>query len=79
VIPLCVGLGLLTNGVFVSKRLIETAKREMQGEESRRRLEGARDTSDDLAPPADWYDSGAAKPSVTEHTTRQLEKSRRSE
>jgi hypothetical protein len=78
-IPLCVGLGLLTNGVFVSKRLIEMAKRELQSADARRRIEGGRDTSDARAVPAEWYDAGAPKASVTEHTTRQLENFRQTE
>lgn len=79
VIPLCVGLGLLINGVFVSKKLIETAKRELQGAEPPQRLEAARSTGDSLASPAGWYDADSSKPSVTEHTTRQLENARQTE
>jgi hypothetical protein len=78
-IPLCVGLGLLTNGVFVSKRLIETAKREMQRADARQQMEAGRNTSDALAAPAEWLDSSAPKASVTEHTTRQLENFRQTE
>ena len=78
-IPFCVGLGLLVNGVFVSKRLIETAKRQMQEADARRRIEAGRTTGDALAPSAEWYESGAPNASVTEHTTRQLENFRQTE
>ncbi|MFL6215463.1 MAG: DUF6249 domain-containing protein [Blastocatellia bacterium] len=77
-IPLCVGLGLLVNGVFVSKRLIEIAKRELQGADARR-IEEGRNTKDALAAPAEWYDASAPNASVTEHTTRQLENFRQTE
>jgi hypothetical protein len=78
-IPFFVGLALLTNGVFVSKKLIELARRELQGTEAAKRLESAEHTPDALAPSADWYETGSPKPSVTEHTTRQLENSRQTE
>jgi hypothetical protein len=60
VLPLFVGLGLLINGVLVSKRLVEISKRELQSKEM---------------PPALWYESDSPKPSVTENTTRQLKDS----
>jgi len=78
-IPFCVGLGLLVNGMFVSKRLIEIAKRELQGADARRRTEAGRNTNDALTPPAEWYEPSAPNASVTEHTTRQLENFRQSE
>ncbi len=78
-IPFCVGLGLLVNGVFVSKRLIEIAKRELQGADARGRIEAGRNTNDGLTPPAEWYEPSAPNASVTEHTTRQLENFRQSE
>jgi len=78
-IPFFVGLGLLVNGVFVSKRLIEIAKRELQEADDRRRVEGGRNTNDALTPPAEWYEPSAPGASVTEHTTRQLENFRQSE
>ena len=75
VIPLFVGAGLLINGVFVSKKLVELRKREVQEKENAKRLASAGDSNDELSPPADWYESGPPKSSVTEHTTRQLENS----
>lgn len=78
-IPFFVGLGLLVNGMFVSKRLIELAKRELQGKDARRQIEAGRNTNDTLTPPAEWYEPSAPNASVTEHTTRQLENFRQSE
>ncbi len=75
VIPLFVGAGLLINGVLVSKKLVELKKREVQEKETAKRLASARDSNDELSPSADWYESDSPKPSVTEHTTRQLENS----
>jgi hypothetical protein len=73
VIPVFVGAGLLINGVFVSRKLIELKKRELQEKEITTRLAPAHDSKDELSPSADWYESDSPKPSVTEHTTRQLE------
>ena len=75
VIPLFVGAGLLINGAFVGKKLVELKKREVQEKETAKRLASAGDSNDELSPSADWYESGSPKPSVTEHTTRQLENS----
>ncbi|MFL6277006.1 MAG: hypothetical protein ACJ74G_17610 [Blastocatellia bacterium] len=75
-IPFLVGLALITNGVFVSKKLIEIAKRELQGTEPAKKLA----THDELrSASGDWYETDSPKPSVTEHTTRQLENSRQRE
>lgn len=79
VIPLFVGAGLLINGVFVSKKLVEMRKRELREIEPAKRLAPAEDSPDELSPAAEWYDMGSAKPSVTEHTTRQLENSKQVE
>ncbi|HST22075.1 MAG TPA: hypothetical protein VLR90_13205, partial [Blastocatellia bacterium] len=73
VIPVFVGAGLLINGVFVSRKLIELKKRELQEKETTKRLAAAQHSKDELSPSADWYESDSPKPSVTEHTTRQLE------
>lgn len=73
-IPFLVGIAILINGVFVSKKLVELKK--LQEKETERRLASVRDTSDELSPPADWHESGSHRPSVTEHTTRQLENSK---
>lgn len=78
VIPLFVGAGLLINGVFVSKKLAELRKQQLQGTEATKRLAPAGDRQDQLSLSADWSDSDASKPSVTEHTTRQLENARQS-
>ena len=78
VIPLFIGLGLLINGVFVSKKLVELRQRELQGPEAAKTLAAARDSLDDFSPAsAARYESDSPKPSVTEHTTRQLENSSR--
>ncbi|HKQ05519.1 MAG TPA: hypothetical protein VJ464_10330 [Blastocatellia bacterium] len=75
-IPFFVGLALIINGVFVSKKLIEIAKRELQGTEPAKRLA----SPDELkSVSGDWDETGSPKPSVTEHTTRQLENSRQRE
>lgn len=74
VIPFCVGLGMLFNGLVVSKKLVELAKREQQAEDARKSLASAGKGQENLSlSSADWYESGASKPSVTENTTRQLE------
>src|SRR5262249_35388596 len=78
VIPLFVGAGLLINGVFVSKKLAELRRKELQGTETTKQLAPAADSHDEFSPSADWAESVASKPSVTEHTTRQLENSRQS-
>jgi hypothetical protein len=77
VIPLFVGVGLLINGMFVSKKLVELRKQELQATEATKQLAPASDSHNTLSPSADWYESGSPKPSVTEHTTRQLENSSR--
>ncbi|MGA9768145.1 MAG: hypothetical protein WBV94_03840 [Blastocatellia bacterium] len=79
VLPLFVGAGLLINGVFVGRKLVEIRKRELQEAETTTKLAATRDSNDELSPSADWYEPGSAKPSVTEHTTRQLENSRQME
>jgi hypothetical protein len=76
VIPFFIGLGLLINGVFVSKKLVEIAKQEMQAKEPLKALEAtAKSIEDPALSSADWYASETPKPSVTEHTTRQLRNS----
>ncbi|HKS41180.1 MAG TPA: DUF6249 domain-containing protein [Blastocatellia bacterium] len=76
VIPLFVGAGLLINGVFVSQKLVELKKQKVQEKDTARRLAPVTDSNDELLPSADWYESDSPKPSVTEHTTRQLENSK---
>lgn len=76
VIPLFVGAGLLINGVLVSKKLVELQNQKLQEAEPAKRLGSVKDSEDEFSPSANWYDTGSAKPSVTENTTRQLEKSK---
>ena len=73
VIPFFVGLGLLINGVIVSKKLVELANRELQQKETARILESAEKNKENASlSSADWYESDSPQPSVTENTTRQL-------
>jgi hypothetical protein len=68
VIPLFVGLALITNGVVVSKKLVEAARRDTQrGPES---LEDAADPRS--LPSADTNEFLSSPFSVTEQTTRHL-------
>ena len=76
VIPFFVGLGLLINGVFVSKKLVEIAKQELQMKETLKALETpTKSIEDPSLSSADWYAADSARPSVTEHTTRELRNS----
>jgi hypothetical protein len=73
VIPFFVGLALVFNGLVVSKRLLEHAQREQQGRDTSRSLDSTAKGNEGLSlSPAEWYESGSSKPSVTENTTRQL-------
>lgn len=77
VIPFFIGLGLIFNGVIVSKRLVELAKREIEQRETARNLElAARNKENPGLPSANWYEPDSPSPSVTEHTTRELRESR---
>ncbi len=68
VIPLFVGLALITNGVVVSKKLVEAARRDTQrGLES---LEGPADRRS--LPAADTNEFLSSPFSVTEQTTKHL-------
>jgi hypothetical protein len=74
VIPFFVGLGLLINGIVVSKRLIEISRREFQAKETPRTVESIAKSKEALPlSSAGSYEPVSTKPSVTEHTTRQLE------
>ncbi len=76
VIPFLIGLGLLINGIFVSKKLVEISKREFQAKESPKALEATANSLEDSSlSTGDWYESDSSRPSVTEHTTRELRKS----
>jgi hypothetical protein len=70
-IPFFVGLGLIVNGVVVSKRLIEAHRRDMPTENAPGRLES---TAGGLGTGEDWPGS-PPRFGVTENTTRQLRKS----
>lgn len=76
VIPFLIGLGLIFNGLVVSKRLAEISRRELQQRDTARILEPAEKNGENLSlSSADWYESGSPKPSVTENTTRELRNS----
>lgn len=76
VIPFFVGVGLLINGLFVSKRLVETARQEMRAKETPKALElTGRSQKDASLSSVDWSEGGSPRFSVTEHTTRQLDNS----
>lgn len=73
VIPFLVGLGLIFNGLVVSKKLVELRMRELQQKDTGRILEATgKKREDELRPSADWPESDSLGTSVTEHTTRHL-------
>jgi hypothetical protein len=73
VIPFFIGLGLIFNGLVVSKRLVEISKRELQQKETARIFDSSGKGKEELSlSSADWYESSSPKPSVTENTTREL-------
>jgi hypothetical protein len=77
IIPFFIGLGLIFNGVIVSKRLVELAKREIEQRETARNLElAAKNKENPGLPAANWYEPDNSSPSITEHTTRELRESR---
>ena len=69
-IPFFIGLALIINGVFVSKRIVEASKRELH---SARIPQAQNPTTNDLEAPADWPES--PRFGVTENTTRELGRS----
>ncbi|HKV39526.1 MAG TPA: hypothetical protein VJX67_09960 [Blastocatellia bacterium] len=73
-IPLIIGLGLIVNGVVVSKRLVEISKRELGGKQPQRALDtGARvPQADNSLPSANWTEPASPRFGVTENTTREL-------
>jgi hypothetical protein len=73
VIPLFVGIALVINGLFVSKKLVEVARRESQG--GANRLEGG--TQHKALHPADTSEFIPSGFSVTEETTMHLKSSGR--
>ena len=73
VIPFFIGLGLIFNGLVVSKKLVEISKRELQQKETARIFDPSGKGKEELSlSSADWYESSSPKPSVTENTTREL-------
>jgi hypothetical protein len=68
VIPLFVGISLIINGLFVSKKLVEIARNASQAEPSK--LAG--DSDHQSLRPADTTEFIPSALSVTEHTTRHL-------
>jgi len=71
VIPLMVGIGLLVNGLFVSKKLVEMAKRQPQTKPDA--LE--KGTAQHTLRPADTTEFVPSEFSVTEGTTKHLRNS----
>ena len=71
VIPLSVGLALITNGVIVSKKLVEAARRGTQMRQDG--LEG--DVNPPALRPADTNEFFSTPFSVTEQTTKHLDRS----
>lgn len=76
-IPFFIGLGLIFNGLVVSKKLVDLAKRDIEQREGLKTLElTARNQANASLPDSDWYEPDGVSPSVTEHTTRELRESR---
>ncbi|MDQ2974551.1 MAG: zinc ribbon domain-containing protein [Acidobacteriota bacterium] len=71
VLPMFVGISLIINGVFVSKKLVESARRDSQNLPSN--LEG--DVNPQSLGPADTTEVIPSGFSVTEHTTKHLRSS----
>ncbi|HUK90398.1 MAG TPA: hypothetical protein VLZ81_08345 [Blastocatellia bacterium] len=73
VIPLFIGIGLIINGMLVSKKLIEISKSQMLFDDPKRALPPVRRTQSDLPFPAPGSSEGSPpKFGVTENTTREL-------
>ena len=70
IIPFLIGLGLIFNGVVVSKRLVELSRREFQARDAGKLLEQKLDHHSLSS--SDWSTSDSPRPSVTENTTREL-------
>ena len=70
VIPFLVGLGLIFNGLIVSKKMVEVAKRELQAKETPKALQSF--NGEDSSLPARWPEPASPQLGVTENTTRQL-------
>jgi hypothetical protein len=76
-IPFLVGLGLIFNGLVVSRKMVEVARRELQGKASPKALESF--DGEDSALAVNWSQPASPKFGVTENTTRQLADSRQTE
>jgi len=71
VLPLFVGIALIINGLFVSKKLLETARRESQGAANSLEQQPNRQSLE----PADTTEFAPPGFSVTEQTTKHLRSS----
>src|SRR5262249_53738318 len=68
VIPLMVGLGLIVNGVLVSKRLVDMRRRELEGPPVGRLIDSDSPAITDRSGLSDWRERSPKSTSVTEHT-----------
>jgi hypothetical protein len=73
VIPFFVGLGMLVNGVFVSKKVVELSAQEARKATAPESI--GTNTNPLPLPPADWSEPIPSNFSVTEDATRQLRNS----
>lgn len=73
IIPFFVGLGLVFNGVIVSRKLVELARREIERRDTGKMVEERENHS---LSAADWSVADSPQPSVTENTTRELRERR---
>jgi hypothetical protein len=74
IIPFLIGLGLVFNGVVVSKKLVALSNREFQARDTGKMRE-QKPGNHSLSSP-DWSPSDSPRPSVTENTTRELRDTR---
>lgn len=70
IIPFLIGLGLIFNGVVVSKKLVALANREFQARDTGKMLDQQPENHSLTSP--DWSTADSPRPSVTENTTREL-------
>lgn len=70
VIPFLIGLGIMINGIFVSKKIVEAYRREMPPRPNRTELEGT--GGQRALGPADTTEFVSPNFSVTEDTTKHL-------
>ena len=76
IVPFFIGMGLIVNGVVVSKQLVEISNRQLGGIQTPKMSKSSGKTKEDLSlsTPA-WSESEPPKFSVTENTTRRLKDS----